>query len=329
MTLEELRNMPKIELHCHLDGSLSRSYLEERLKRPVSEEEIRVPEDCQSLAEYLDKFALPISCLQDEEGLEKAGLDVMETLSKEHVVYAEIRFAPYASVTETMHCEQVIAAVLRGLEAGKQKYGVSYHVIACMMRHHKKEQNLAVLDAAEAFLGKGVCAVDLAGAEAQYPMSEFMDLFRNAKERGILATIHAGECRDVQNVIDAVEAGAVRIGHGIAMKGQKEVQRLVREKGVGIEVCPISNLHTKTVRTPGEYPLREFLDAGLLVTINTDNRTMSNTSLTRELAFVQETYHVTDGEIHQLMRNALQVAFLGDAEKEELGALFDKQGGTN
>ena len=289
MTSEELKKMPKVELHCHLDGSLSKEYLEERLGRRILREEMSVSDDCRSLEEYLEKFDLPCSCIKDEEGLEQAGMDILNTMHKENVIYAEIRFAPMLSVTESMDCRQVIAALLRGLEKGKQAYGVSFQVITCLMRHHTMEQNLSVLEAAKDFLGKGVCAADLAGAEAIYPMSRFMELFARAKEMGIPFTIHAGECGSVENIVNSVKAGAVRIGHGIAMRGNKDVEQLIKEKEIGIEMCPISNLQTKSVKSISEYPIQEFLEEGLLVTVNTDNRTVSNSSLTKELEFIQKT----------------------------------------
>ena len=163
---------------------------------------------------------------------------------------------------------------------------------------------------AREYLGNGVCAADLAGAEAIYPMSEFMELFGQAKKLGMPFTIHAGECGSVQNILDSVEAGALRIGHGIAMRGNSEGQKMIRDKGIGIEMCPISNLQTKAVESESQYPLREFLDNGIKVTINTDNRTVSNTTMTKELQFIQEHYRITDEEIRLMMRNAVDTAFI-------------------
>lgn len=163
---------------------------------------------------------------------------------------------------------------------------------------------------AREYLGNGVCAADLAGAEAIYPMSEFMELFGQAKKLGMPFTIHAGECGNVQNILDSVEAGALRIGHGIAMRGNSEVQKMIREKGIGVEMCPISNLQTKAVESESQYPLREFLDNGIKVTINTDNRTVSNTTMTKELQFIQEHYRITDEEIRLMMRNSVDTAFI-------------------
>ena len=318
MTIKEIKKLPKIELHCHLDGSLSKEFIETKLSAKIKQSELSVSEDCESLDEYLEKFDLPGRCLMDEEGLEQAGYDVLKTMHEENVIYAEIRFAPLLSVTEYMDTEQVIRSLLQGLEKGKKDLGVEYNVIVCAMRHHSMEQNYKMIKKAVKFLGKGVCAADLAGAEAQYPMREYMELFRKTKELGMPFTIHAGECGNAENILDALQVGAARIGHGIAMRGKKEIQLAVKKAGVGIELCPISNLQTKSVKSSAEYPLREFLDEGLLVTINTDNRTVSNTSMTKELDFIQKMYGVSDSEIQRMMRNAVDVAFVNDKQKERL-----------
>lgn len=318
MTIEELKTLPKIELHCHLDGSLSKELIEKRLNRPVKEEELSVSDDCESLVEYLEKFALPGECLRDAEGLEEAGYDVLRTMSQENVVYAEIRFAPLLHVNHGFRTTQVIEALLRGLERGKKDFGVDYNVIVCVMRHHSFEESYAMIQEAYPFLGKGVCAADLAGAEGLYPMAGFMEFFKKVKELGMPFTLHAGECGEVQNILDSVDAGALRIGHGIAMRNHPEVQGLIREKGIGIEMCPISNLQTKAVADTSEYPLREFLDAKVPVTINTDNRTVSNTSLTKELEFIQRVYGIRDEEILQMMQNAANTAFVDEGKKQQL-----------
>ena len=245
MMREEMIKLPKIELHCHLDGSLSQEFIERRLGRHVRKEELSVSDDCRSLAEYLEKFDLPGQCLRDERGLEEAGFDVLKSMSRENVCYAEIRFAPLFSETASMSC-----------------------------------------------------------AEASYPMTEFMNLFQNARRIGMPFTIHAGECGSAENIKNAVDAGAARIGHGIAMRGHADLIRELAQKKIGIEMCPISNLQTKAVPGPEVYPLREFIDGKLLVTVNTDNRTVSNTTMTKELEFIQKTYNIMNEGILLMMKNA-------------------------
>ena len=318
MLREEIIKLPKVELHCHLDGSLSQGFVEKRLGRPVRREELSVSNDCTSLAEYLEKFDLPGQCLRDEEGLEEAGYDVLRSMKQENVIYSEIRFAPLLSETEDMSCSKVIEAVLRGLERGKKDFGIDFGLIVCAMRHHSEEMNWRMIRTAREYLGSGVCAADLAGAEASYPMSEFKNLFQNTHKIGMPFTIHAGECGSVQNIIDSVEAGAGRIGHGIAMRGHSNLIKELAGKGIGIEMCPISNLQTKAVAGPEEYPIREFLNGGLKVTVNTDNRTVSGTTMTRELEFIQKMYEIRDEEIYLLMKNAADVAFTNDTIREKL-----------
>lgn len=318
MTIEKLKNLPKVELHCHLDGSLSREFIQTRLGREVLQEELSVSENCSSLAEYLEKFALPGQCIMDAKGLAAAGYDVLRSMSQENVCYAEIRFAPLLSETAGMNCRDVIEALLKGLEQGRKDFGVEFGVITCAMRHHSQEDNSRMLKTAREYLGYGVCAADLAGAEAAYPMSQFMELFANARRMELPFTIHAGECGSVQNIMDAVKAGAGRIGHGIAMRGHFNLQKELAKSGIGIEMCPISNLQTKAVQSTAQYPIQEFLNAGLKVSVNTDNRTVSNTTLTKELLFIQNTYKITDEEISVLMKNAVDTAFAREEIKDRI-----------
>ena len=262
MTQETLKELPKIELHCHLDGSLSRPFIEKRLGRTVRPEELSVSENCTSLNEYLEKFDLPGRCIMDEEGLSGAAYDLLSQMNEENVCYAEIRFAPLLSETKKMDSRKVIEAVISGMEQGKKDFGIEYGVIVCAMRHHSTEDNMRMIKTAREYLGSGVCAADLAGAEALYPMSEFMDIFTETKKMGMPFTLHAGECGNPQNVIDSINVGAGRIGHGIAMRGNQEIRKMAKKAGIGIEMCPISNLQTKSVNSMAEYPMREFLDAG-------------------------------------------------------------------
>ena len=324
MTLEELKKLPKEELHCHLDGSLSSQFIQARLGRVVPESEMSVSDNCSSLQEYLEKFTLPGMCLRDEAGLAGAGYDIMSGMSEENVRYAEIRFSPLLHVTRDMNVEKVISALFAGLNKGSKEFGIDFNVIICAMRHFREEDNYEMLKTAYDFLGHGVCAADLAGAEASYPMSCFTELFTKIRKSGMPFTIHAGECGSVRNILEAIEVGASRIGHGIAMTGHSDVQKLVRDKQIGVEMCPISNLQTKAVKSIDEYPIKEFLSAGVPVTVNTDNRTVSNTTLVKELEFVQKTCAVTDEEVLLMQRNAIAVSFANDSIKQKLYSEIEK-----
>ena len=319
---KKIINGPKIDLHCHLDGSMTLRAISEILGRDVSASEVQVSDSCSSLAEYLSKFALPIECIQTEAGLKMAAKDFLLGLQKDNVKYVEARFAPALSTNEDLRCKQIMEAVLEGLKEASKECGIRYQVIACCMRHHNEEINLKVLKECREFLGEGLGAIDLAGDEAGFPTKKFHKIFEYARKLEYPFTIHSGECGDVENILLAAEWGAKRIGHGIAMMGKPEVMKIIAEKRIGVEMCPVSNYQTKALAPGSVYPIREFAKAGVLATINTDNRLVSNTTIAREMEFLNEQFGITEEEFKQYQMNAVEVAFCDDSVKHELWKVF-------
>lgn len=315
----------RVELHCHLDGSLNIDSVQEMLQnqgiayeREELKEKLEVRRDCTSLTEYLEKFHLPLLCLQTKEVLKRAAYELVRDVATEGVRYIEVRFAPMLSTERGLSCREVIASVVDGLREGELEYGVFASAIVCAMRHHSPEQNMQMLEDAREFVGKGVCALDLAGDESAFPTKLFRELFLQAREWGIPFTIHSGECGSVDNIREAIELGAERLGHGIALEKSEELRKLCREKRIGIEMCPTSNLQTKAVESLEKYPLKQFLQEGLLVSIHTDNRTVSGTTLEQEEKLVKEGLQISDKMWLQCTKNAIQTAFASNEIKEEL-----------
>lgn len=304
-----IQQLPKIDLHCHLDGSLTKAMIERYVDQLVTPQMLTVSDYCQSLTEYLEKFDLPLQCLQSESGLEDGAYSFVEEAARDNVQYVEVRFAPMLSVHDSLNCEKVIEAVRKGMERGKETFGVRYGIIVCAMRNHSVEQNLKMLKCAREFLGYGVCALDLAGDESAYPTLQFRELFQEANRLEMPFTIHSGETGNLENVRVAYELGAKRIGHGIALKKDPELMRAYAAAGIGVEMCPTSNFQTKAVRSWEEYPLRQFMDAGIQVSIHTDNRTVSGTTMTKELTKIYEQYDQDDALILKLLNNAAESAF--------------------
>lgn len=318
MLEKEFLNRSKIDLHCHLDGSLVLKSMSEIMGREVREEEIQVSDNCTSLAEYLQKFDLPISCIQTEAGLKKSAKDFLMELQKDNIKYVEARFAPFFSCGEGLSYKQIMESVLDGFKEASEETGILFQVIACNMRHLDEETNIRMMRECREFLGEGLCAIDLAGDEKSMPNAMFGNLFAEAKKLDYPYTIHAGECGSVQSILDAVEMGAKRIGHGIAMMGNAEVQKLVAGKRIGVEMCPISNYQTKALQPEQVYPIRDFAKMGVLTTINTDNRTVSNTCITKEMEFLNKKIGISEDELYQYQMNAVDVAFCDDAMKHEI-----------
>lgn len=313
--MDQMKELKKYDLHCHLDGSLS-----ERIVRKLAFEaniavpgdlrqSLQVQPDCRSLKEYLMKFDLPLSCLVTGENFKLAVMDVMENAARENVVYMEIRFAPLLSVHEGLSVGQIMESAADGIREGKRCTGVEANLIICGMRHMAPEANVELVKEARELLGFGVCAMDLAGDEAAFPVKTQSEMFRTAQRLGMPFTIHAGECGNARSVWDAIELGASRIGHGIAAKKDAELMNLCASKHIPLEMCPTSNLQTKAVQSMAEYPFMEFLDAGIAVTVNTDNRTVSNTTITKELELLKDYYHLSFGDLEMLMRNAEEAVF--------------------
>lgn len=322
--------MIKVELHCHLDGSLNPVSVQEMLAEQgihyeleVLKEKLAVRSDCTSLTEYLEKFDLPLMCLQDKKGIVRAAYEVVRDAAAENVKYIEVRFAPMLHTNKGLTCKEVIAYVVEGLQKGAEEFGVFASAIVCAMRHHSLEMNLEMLRVAKEFLGKGVCALDLAGDESAFPTVLFRQLFKDASEYGMPFTIHSGECGSIENVREAIELGAKRMGHGIALMKDKDLQKLCAEKRIGIEMCPTSNLQTKAIDSLEMYPLKEFMDRGIPVSLHTDNRTVSGTTLNDEFELAKCKLGLSDEELCQCTRNAIETAFASEEVKKILYSMCE------
>ena len=325
MNHESIKNLPKIDLHCHLDGSLSADFIRRHAEGRFDHTEdaqlaglLTAPEHCADLAEYLTRFDLPVSCLQTEEALSDAVFDVLEQADSEHVVYCELRFAPNLHTARSLSINQVIEAALKGLKKSTEALPIKANLILCAMRHHSEEQNLSMLRAAREYLGAGVCAIDLAGDEAHFDNTLFVSLFREAKKLGMPFTVHSGECGSAENVALAMELGASRVGHGIAIIKRPDIMEQAKKHALGLELCPISNYQTNAVGAQETYPLKSFLAHGLLATVNTDNRTVSNTSMTRELTTCLDSLGLEEEALETLYENSVHIAFADDNTKHRL-----------
>ncbi len=320
-----IQKLPKIDLHCHLDGSIGIDMMRQLLisnelmiKEEHLKEALQVSEKCTSLTEYLRKFELPLRCLQTEQGLKSAMVSLLKDAAAENIKYIEIRFAPMLSVNDQLSCKKVIESVIMGLKEGERQYNIHASIIVCAMRHHLVEKNMEMLKIARELLDSGICALDLAGDETAYPTKKQRELFYMAKKYDMPFTIHSGECGNIGNVKEAIELGARRLGHGIALRKSEDLISICKQKGIGIEMCPSSNLQTKAVDNWSTYPLELFLKKELMATINTDNRTVSNTSITHELTLIYEKMYQNKETIIKLLKNAVEVSFAKDNIKEEI-----------
>ena len=306
--------IPKVELHCHLDGSVRLSTLAELSNTPIDKvKELAVANDkCLDLNDYLTKFSLPVNIMQDEYSLERIAYELASDLKNENVIYAEIRFAPLKHITK-IDMYKVVESVLKGLK----QVDIKTNLILCMMRGDSLSDNKKIVDLAKHFLNKGVCAVDLAGAEALYKTSDYKELFDYVKENNIPFTIHAGEADGINSIKSAISFGAKRIGHGIRIIEDPSLIEEIKEKEILLEVCPTSNIQTNVVDNINNHPIKKLYNDGVLVTINTDNRTVSNTTLTKEYELLKQ-IGFNENDFIKMNINAIKHAFIKEEEKQEL-----------
>ena len=329
--------MPKVELHLHLDGSVRPATVWELLQErrragsaaaggyagldtlEAVAAAMQVPDDCPSLADYLTRFALPLAVMQDGEALERIAYELVADAAAENVVHVEVRFAPALHTAEGLTMRAAAEAVLRGLDRGRRDFGVTTGLIACCMRHLPAEDNTAMVRAVEPLLGQGLVAIDLAGDEAGFPGILHREPLQLAKQMGFHVIVHAGEASGPDEVRVALEVlGAERIGHGVRLEEDPVLLREAAARGIALEMCPTSNVQTKAVRSLENHPLRRYLEAGLAATVNTDNRTVSNTTMAAEYRRVAQELGLTAEQVRQTVFNAVAHAFLPAAEKQAL-----------
>lgn len=309
-------NMPKIDLHLHLDGSLNIDYVKRNydLTDHSANLFLVAPPKCANLNEYLTKFDYPLSIMQTKAELYSSLATLIYDLQKENVVYAEIRFAPQFH-TEFLTQEEVIKTLLEVRSASNFKF----NLILCLMRgKNNKDANFETIRLAKKYLGKGVCAIDLAGAEGLYPTINYEAEFAYAKILGIPYTIHAGEAAGVKSVIDALNMGAKRIGHGVASIQDESVLAYLKENNIPLEICVKSNIQTNICASYKDHPLEYLYKNGIKTTINTDNMTVSNTTLTEEYLNILNETSLTYEDLVKMNINSLNAAFLTQEEKAKL-----------
>ena len=321
-----------IDIHLLLDGSLA---VEDYISLALSEgitlgvnfpNEIYVPMNCPSLAEYLTRFDIPVRLLQSKNAIKLAVKSLIHRLAFLSYIYAEIRFAPLLHIQKGLTQLEVVEAALEGLE--EALFGcpnMEANLILCCMRHASEELNLETIEVANKLKGTRVVAVDLAGGETLHPSSYFKNVFDKAKEYGLNITIHAGEATGSDEIMMALDNGAKRIGHGVHLSLDSETIKRVKDRDICFEFCPTSNLQTKSLKTYQDVPLRHFMEAGIPVTINSDNMTVSNVTAISELSKMKQTFNLSYDEVYSLLLNSIYYSFAKPETKRKLKEKLDQR----
>lgn len=317
-----------IDLHLHLDGSMSLECARSLAKKqgialPDDKEllsRLRVSDDCRDLNEYLERFDLPLSLLQTAEAISESVERLCNELQSQGLIYAEIRFAPQLHLQKGLTQEEVVLAAIEGLN--RSDFFASL-ILCCMRGADNREANIETVRLVKKYLEKGVCAVDLAGAEALFPNENFVDVINYARSLSLPMTLHAGEALGADSVASAIELGANRIGHGVRSIEDQKLLSILAEKKIPLELCPTSNLNTRVFDDLKDYPIRTFLESGVLITVNTDNMSVSATTLAEEYQRLADALELTEADLKKIALCSISATFLDSKGREKIFDMVD------
>lgn len=317
-----MRDLPKTELHLHLDCSLSYAVARE-LDPALTEAEYRrrfvsAPK-CATLAEFLETAPSGFLLMQSEHALRAVVRDLFAQLAADGVIYAEIRFAPHLHLERGMRAEDVVEVVDDEVARASDRSGIAAGVILCTLRHFDRQRSLETARLVERFRGRKVVALDIAGDEAGFPIDAHVDAFRHAIDRGLPRTAHAGEASGAASVWETLDHfQPSRIGHGVrSIEDPRLVEHLAAQR-IHLEVCPTSNVQTNTVTTYDAHPIARLAAAGVSTGINTDARTMTDTTLTAEYERLAATFGWTARDFLARNLDMVEAAFTDEETKKRL-----------
>jgi adenosine deaminase len=321
LPLEFFQSLPKADLHVHLDGSLRLATIvdlarEENVELPSYEPaELRrimhLGENCGSLAEYLKAFDVTLKVMQTESSLFRIAYELGEDAASENVRYMEVRYAPMLHTQRGLKLTRVIEAVLAGLKAARDKFGIESNVIVCGIRNVSPASSLEMAEIAVAYKGRGVVGFDLAGAEYDHPAKHHRAAFQLVRDNNINVTIHAGEAYGPESIAQAIHVcGAHRIGHGCRLREDGDLLHYVNDHRIPLECCPSSNVQTGAVRDLSSHPLKLYFNLGLRVTVNTDNRLVTDTTVSKELWLCHTQMAMSLRDIKSMIMAGFKSSFL-------------------
>jgi adenosine deaminase len=319
--LEVIERLPKTDLHVHLDGSLRLSTIlelaeKQRIELPAKDadglrREMHLGENCGSLIEYLKAFDVTLRVMQTADALTRIAYELAEDAAKENVRYMEVRYSPMLHTRRGLKLTSVVEAVLEGLRAAQEKYGIESAVIICGIRNVSSESSLEMAELAVAYKGRGVVGFDLAGAEYDHPAKHHRAAFQLVRDNNINVTIHAGEAYGPESIAQAIHVcGAHRIGHGCRLRENGDLLHYVNDHRIALECCPSSNVQTGAIRELASHPLRLYKNLGLRVTVNTDNRLVTDTTVSKELWLCHTQMGLSMRDLKQLILAGFKSAFL-------------------
>jgi adenosine deaminase len=320
--MSKYKTYPKIELHLHLDCSLSYEIVK-KINPLITFEGYKndfiAPAKCMDLADFISQAMRGFELMQTREELRLVTLDLFRQLKEDNVIYAEIRFAPLQHIYKELSPAEVVNTVNEAFGEGIRTTGVEAGIILCTLRHYSEEQSMATVQLVRDFIGTRVVGFDLAANEVGFPIDAHIKAFNFAGNQGISCTAHAGEAKGAESVWETLEnLRPSRIGHGVRSIEDPKLLDYLRENNIHLEICPTSNIQTNVFDKMENHSINTIYEAGISVGINTDARTISNVTLTDEYETLARVFSWDKDHFLTCNLNALEHAFIPDEKKNEL-----------
>ncbi|MFQ5821258.1 MAG: adenosine deaminase [Candidatus Heimdallarchaeota archaeon] len=327
-----IEEMPKTELHLHLEGAIPLETLYELILRGGGDPSIQTIEDLEKkltytdFAHFIDVWTWMTSFIKEDRNFEEIAYQVLRNLSEQNVKYVEAFYSPGDYWRLGLSVQKITEYMIKGKQRAYNDFGIRSELILDLVRNHGPDVGIQRLEEVTPYLGKGVIGIGLGGSEQKFPADPYAYVYKEAKRRGFRLTAHAGEAVGPNSIWAALKKlRCERIGHGVRAKEDPQLIPFLKECQIPLEICVISNVKTKVCESVESHPIKQYYEDGLMVTVNSDDPTMFNTSITQEYLVIAQKLNFTVNDIKQLTMNGIEASFMSEKEKEAMKAQFARE----
>ena len=327
-----IQEIPKVELHLHLEGAIPLETIFKLIQRAGGEQSIKNLDDLSKKLTYtdftnfIDVWTWKNTFIREEEDFEEIAYRVLESLSKQNVKYVEAFYSPGDFWRVDLSVQGITEYLIKGKETAYRDFGIQSELIIDLIRDHGPERSMQYLEEVTPYLGKGVIGIGLGGSEQSFPAEPYALVYKEARDRGFRLTAHAGEAAGANSIWAAVEKlGVERIGHGVRANEDSELISLLKERQIPLEMCVISNVKTGVCSSIEVHPIKQYFQQGLMVTVNSDDPTMFNTTISQEYLVLVQKLGFTISDLKRLSLNGIDASFMPDENKKLMRSQFEKE----
>ncbi len=327
-----ITEIPKVELHLHLEGAIPLETLFDLIQREGRESSIKNLDDLHrkltytDFAHFIEVWTWKNTFIKEERDFEEIAYQVLGNLSKQNVKYVEAFYAPGDYWRQGLSVQEITEYLIKGKERAHRDFGIRSELIIDLIRDHGPERSMQYLEEVTAYLDKGVIGVGLGGSEQSFPAEPYAPVYEEARQRGFRLTAHAGEAAGANSIWTVVEKlGVERIGHGVRANEDPQLLSLLEERQIPLEMCVMSNVKTGVCESVEDHPIKQYFQQGLMVTVNSDDPTMFNTSISQEYLVLTQKLDFTPNDLKLLSMNGIVASFMSDEDKELIKSQFEKK----